>query len=330
MLHITNGDSVAGSLMNSTVPGGKLAFREDLTSGPTPAGLSTDEWLRLRADFLNREHDPGRDCLQELTEQKATLESSPRDQETVLWFAHDLNCQIHLIYVLNLLARVRSGPDQLSLVCIGEFPGINPFVCLGQLTPEKLESLFPVRHKITGMELELAARAWSAYCSTDPTQIQDLLDSDTSALPFLGASLRLHLARFPSRRNGLGLIENWALRQLNAGPDRFAPLFVRFIGEHPLYGLGDAQFWQVLKRLSECAEPLIQLEGVTPGARFESIAWGNVNIDITEAGRQVLDRDKDFIRLNGVDLWLGGVHLQTRINEWRLDDQTGKLVQTVA
>jgi len=325
MLHITNGDSIAGSLMNSSVPGTKMAFREDLTSGPTPSGLSTDDWLRLRADFLVSPNEP--DCLQSLTEQQTTLECAPRNQETVLWFAHDMNCQIHLIYVLNLFAHVRSFPRQLSLVCIGNFPGVDPFVCLGQLAPEKLESLFPARHQVCDAELELATRAWSAYCSTDPNQVEALINSDTTALPFLAASLRLHLARFPSRRNGLGLIENWALGQLNAGPDLFAPLFVRFIGEHPLYGLGDAQFWDMLKRLSDCAEPLIRLTGATPDANLDSIAWGKVSLDITRAGREVLDAREDFIRLNGIDLWLGGVHLQPGTNEWRRDDQTGKLVQ---
>jgi hypothetical protein len=287
--------------------------------------LPTSEWLRLRADFLVSPNEA--DCLQGLTEQQTALESAPRNQETVLWFAHDMNCQIHLIYVLNLLARVRPAPRQLSLVCIGEFPGINPFVCLGQLTPEKLGSLFPARHQVSDLEFELATQAWSAYSSTDPTQVEAQINSDTTALPFLAASLRLHLARFPSRRNGLGLIENWALRQLNSGADRFAPLFVRFIGEHPLYGLGDAQFWDVLKRLSGCAEPLVRLTGVTPDANLDSIAWGKVNLDITEAGREVLEARKDFIELNGIDLWLGGVHLEAGTNEWRLDDDTGKLIQ---
>ena len=327
MLHITNGDSIAGSLMNSAVPGRKLAFREDLTSGPTPSGLSLADWLRLRADFLNpADHN----CLQGLAEQQAAIESGPRDEETVLWFGHDLNCQIHLIYVLTLQAPAQSRPHPLCLVCIGEFPGINPFICLGQLTPDNLESLFPGRHQVSGPELELAARAWSAYCSTDPTHVEALLDRDTAALPFLAASLRLHLARFPSRRNGLGLIENWALRQLSAGSERFALLFARFTAEHPRHGLGDSQFWEMLERMSQCTEPLIRITGVTPGATFESIDKGKVGIEITPAGRQVLEARKDFIKLNGIDLWLGGVHLQAGLNDWRLDDETGRLVQLAA
>jgi hypothetical protein len=326
MLHIANGDSVAGSLIHSTVPGDKMAFQEDLTSGPTPAGLSASDWLRLRADFLTRAYEPAdRDVLLELTKQQAALESHARDQEIVLWFAHDFNCQIHLISVLALLQGLGSSQDRLSLICIGEFPGVDPFVCLGQLDSQKLGSLFGSRHQVTDDELDLARKAWSAYCSADPSDIQVLINSDTSALPFLADALRLHLARFPSQKNGLGLIENWTLEQLSRDAEKFASLFVRFIGQYPLYGLGDTQFWRSLKRMSDCDQRLIRITGVPDGATLESIAWGPVNVEITPVGSRVLDGRDDFIELNGIDQWLGGVHLQTGKNEWRFDIESGRI-----
>jgi hypothetical protein len=327
MLHITNGESIAGSLMNSTVPGEKLAFHEDLTSGPTPAGLSTSEWIRLRADFLTSAYQPvGRDCLQELTSQQAALESHARHQETVLWFAHDFNCQIHLISLLDLLQRFESDQNRLSLICIGEFPGVDSFVCLGELGPQKLESLFDSRHQVKDEEFDLAHRAWTAYCSADPSDVEFLAAAgDTGGLPFLANALRLHLARFPSEKNGLGLIENWALEQLSRGEEKFAALFVRFITQHPLWGLGDAQFWRSLKRMSDCGRPLIRIVGVPDGATLESITWGPVSVEITPAGRRVLDGRSDFIELNGIDQWLGGVHLESGRNEWRLETETGRI-----
>src|SRR5215510_8193563 len=123
MLHIANGDSIAGTLIHSALAGEKMAFREDLTSGPTPAGLSTPEWNRRRADFLTAAYEliEG-NSLKELIEQQAALESHSRHEETVLWFAHDLNCQIHLISLLSLFAHTGSEHN-FSLICIGEFPG---------------------------------------------------------------------------------------------------------------------------------------------------------------------------------------------------------------
>jgi hypothetical protein len=331
MLHIANGDSIAGTLAQSSLPGEKVAFREDLTSGPTPAGLSTKEWIRLRAEFLKQECEPpARDCLQGLTDQQAALESHWRDGETVLWFGHDLNCQIHLINVLNLFNRLGPKANNVSLICIGEFPGIDRFICLGQLDAPKLESLFDSRREVTERELGLAARAWSAYSSNDPSDIEALLNIDTSALPFLAGALRLHLARFPSQRNGLGLIENWALQELSSGSQKFAPLFARFMSQYPAYGLGDAQFCDVLNRLADCPEPLIRITGVPTGSITESLGWDPVSAEITAVGLQVLAAEKDFVGLNGIDLWLGGVHLQSGKNDWRLDDETGKLVRIAA
>src|SRR5215469_8168902 len=328
MLHIANGDSIAATLMHSAVPGDKLAFREDLPSGPTPAGLSTNEWLRVRADFLTREYQPPEeDCFRKLTQQQTALESHSRYQETVLWFGHDLNCQIHLIYVLNFFNRLRPEPGKVSLICIGAFPGIDRFICLGQLNAANLEALFDGRHDVTDWQLELAAKAWSAYCSNDPSEIDALLDSDTGGLPFLAGALRLHLNRFPSQRNGLGFVENWTLEQLTAGAQEFPPLFARLLNQYPAYGLGDGQFLRILHRMSECREPLIQTTRATGSSTSESTEWAGVSIEITPAGTQVFGGEKDFIQLNGIDLWLGGVHLQTG-RVWRLDE-SGELVQSL-
>jgi hypothetical protein len=41
---------------------------------------------------------------------------------------------------------------------------------------------------------------------------------------------------------------------------------------------------------------------------------------ITETGQRVLQGQADFVELNGIDLWLGGVHLRAD-NLWRWDNQ---------
>jgi hypothetical protein len=62
MLHIHNGDSTAGMMKESGFPGEHFAFREALATGPTPEGLSKDEWLSVRAAYLadGNELDPAR------------------------------------------------------------------------------------------------------------------------------------------------------------------------------------------------------------------------------------------------------------------------------
>src|SRR5215813_101865 len=208
MLHIHNGDSTAGTLRECGFPGEHKAFQEVLSEGPTPGGLPPDEFLRTRARFLAEAYELNPDkAEQDLFDQQIWLRKFADHDETILWFEHDLFCQATLIYLLDWFSRQLSDHDKLSLICIDEFSGIDDFRGLGQLSGEQLASLFVNRHKVSESELSLASKAWAAYCSPTPADILSLIESGTSAMPFLERALRLHLGRFPSKANGLGRIE---------------------------------------------------------------------------------------------------------------------------
>jgi hypothetical protein len=226
MLHIHNGESSAVTLSQSVVPGEQFAFRDALISGPTPAGLGSEDWRRMRAQFLSEAYGVDvRESERDLLRQVTTLASFPDHEEVVLWFEHDLFCQVNLIYLLDWFAQRDLGKTKVSLICIGEFPGKENFRGLGELNVEQLASLFESRHEITPGELQLGKSAWGAYCSADPTAIERVLRQDTSALPFLRGALLAHLARFPSFRNGLGRIEQRGLELIRAGLNEFGRLF---------------------------------------------------------------------------------------------------------
>jgi hypothetical protein len=280
------------------------------------------EKLRTRMqELIGAQVDPER-LLQE-----AALSSFTEHDETILWFEHDLFCQINLIYVLDWFSKQSMGDSRLSLICIGEFRGVADFRGLGQLTGEQLASLFEKRHGVTDAELSLAARAWAAYCSADPEEISQLIDQDISAMPFLRQALRLHLARYPSVRNGLGRVENKALEMISNGAIGFKSLFRVFARAEPVYGMGDSQFWCALKRLGQARDPLITISAsVDDKAALKSNWYHKATFELTETGRAVLAGERDFIETNGVDLWLGGVHLVDR-ELWRMDERNGKLIR---
>ena len=329
MLHIHNGDSSADTAKLSTIPGEHFAFREALIEGPNPGELDHAEWRRVRARHLSQGYSVDMDqCERELMEQENKLATFAEHEEIVFWFEHDLFCQVNLIYLLNWFGQQSLGETKLSLVCVGEFPGKVNFRGLGELDAAELSSLFPGRQPVTQQQLDLANSAWQAYCSNDPTEIQTLLEADMSALPFLGAALAAHLRRFPSTVNGLGSIEKKSLELLAAGLKNFSDLFWQFGEAEPLYGLGDSQLWLALRRMSEAGQSLLTIEGRQNGEPVLTPEFGKAELEITEVGRAVLKGDSDFVALNGIDLWLGGVHLSGAKDLWRWDQQSQRLVAT--
>lgn len=326
MLHIHNGDSSANIARRASLPGEQFAFREALIEGPSPAAYKDANdggWL-VRARHLWSAYGLDlKECSEGLRAQEQKLTSFREHDEVVLWFEHDLFCQIHLIYLIDWFASREVGDTKLSLICIGEFSGREKFRGLGELTPEELASLFPVRKQITQEQLDLATAAWTAYCSDDPTNLQQLLETDCSSLPFVSKALGIHLQRFPSTRNGLGRIEDTALRLIDDGAISFSELFPRFVEVEALYGLGDAQLWLTLRRMHQVRNPMFTIRDDAP---MEKEISATAVFEISSAGKAVLNAETDFVVLNGIENWLGGVHLSGRKRVWRWDEESETLV----
>jgi hypothetical protein len=51
-------------------------------------------------------------------------------------------------------------------------------------------------------------------------------------------------------------------------------------------------------------------------------------VALTEAGRSVLDGAADHVSLNGIDRWIGGVHLVGRSVPWRWDEGVEAVVSS--
>ena len=308
------------------MPGEHLAWREALICGPVVGGLSEKEWRTLRARHLAEAYElKFEDCEKGLREQQEALSRFSDHEEVVLWFEYDLFCQLHLIYLLDWFARQELGTTRLSLICVGSFPGIEDFRGLGQLNSEQMASLLPERHEVMPAEFKLASTAWTAFSSTDPREIATLLADDSAMLPLLQPALRKHLERFPSAQNGLGLIENKALALIAGGASQFVELFPAFGRAEPTYGLGDAQFWLMLQPLAEAAQPLLTVSNGNSHMPTSSSDFIKASFALTEKGQSVLRREDDFVTLNSIDTWLGGVHLEGK-EVWRWNEKRKELV----
>ncbi|MFC0215332.1 RNA polymerase subunit sigma-24 [Paenibacillus chartarius] len=340
MLHIVNGDLVERKLRQGGLEGDILVWRELLTEGPAVAAPEYERLVQLRANRLERELGiPAELFARHGREQKDRLDRFTAYEELVLWFEHDLFDQTILWFLLHYFAECDKGGTKLSVMSIGEFPGVPGFEGFGMLSAEQLASLFGCWKEIGGAALDLGRRVWAAYAGGEPDAIVALLKEELlwTELPFAQDALAFHLSRFPDTGRGLGAVEATTLETLETyGPLPMQDLFVRVGKRHPLYGMGDVQYWGYLRRLcgSGKAEALIAWEGSDmgrlPGYETDPHMMKRP-VSLTAAGRQVLRGECDAVRLLGYDRWLGGIHLRAEAGgdvPWRYDPSRRTLVRT--
>jgi hypothetical protein len=329
-VHIHCGDCSAEQLRKSGVRGTVKVIHDPVCCGPTPRGASGPDWYRTRAEYLvstGVPFDP-KELARNMAAEDAVFDDVSGLDEVVLWFDHCLFDQSILVRSLDRLSRRQQGGTRLSLICVGEFPGFARFKGLGELSPSQMASLVGQRHEVTESEKRLASRAWAAMCSPDPQEVQSVIDGNTSAFPYLGDALRRQLEQFPSTRNGLSRLEKECLAAVAAGNTGLAGIFNAVSDMEPRPYLGDTMLWDWVDRLAKGAHPALRISGPGPVPRWETkadlAAWA---ISLTDTGRALLANEADWAELNGIDRWVGGVHLDGHANMWRWDDNQKKVVR---
>jgi RNA polymerase sigma factor (sigma-70 family) len=324
MLHVLNGDSTRGIMERSDIPGAYTVWADVLHEGPVPADLDDDQFRRVRTRFLTAMDDwvsaEEGDAMYRAWDER--LASFGEYDEVVLWFEHDLFDQLILIRHLDWFARRELGRTSLSLICIGEFPGVEGFAGLGQLSPDQLASLLGTRQRVTVRQTELGRAAWRAFTSSDPTSIERVLERDTSALPFLAGALLRFLEEYPAVGTGLPRTERQILDGLTRGITRPVDLFLDSQKLEERVFMGDATFWTRLEALARGPRPLVRLSG-----RPTHQALPKGEIELTDDGRRVAGGEADWIALDGIDRWLGGVHLVGHTVPWRWDAAARRLAR---
>jgi hypothetical protein len=334
-LHITNGDC-AGDTLRGFVDGPVALARDVLHEGPCPP-VDGDAWHEVRGRFLSGPGRPADAVKASLAEDDRTiLDACGRGDDLVLWFEHDLFDQLAIVRTLDLVGGGSTGPaphkTRASLICIDRFPGVDRFIGLGQLTADQLATLAGTGATVTAGHYTLAADAWRAFRSPDPRDLLHVAEGlgaaklpvseGGPALRFLGDALLRFLAEYPSADNGLSHTEELALTALLDGPASAGALFTATQSREARPFLGDSTFFDNLERLASARVPLVTVEAAPGGADLRQ-----ARIAITGAGRDVLAGRADHVRLNGIDIWRGGVHLSgSARSPWRWNTQRERLV----
>jgi len=325
-LHITNGDATVARLQEAALEGEIVAWRDVLHEGPVPAGLSDGVLREQRARFIAEQGWGDYETVLAMFQTRdAALSRVEQDGQVVLWFEHDLYDQLQLVQILGTLAARPEPPRGLDLICIDRYPGAEPFHGLGQLRPDQLAGLLSQRRPVDETRFTLAARVWRAFRATEPTDIRDLLEADTSPLPFVRPTVLRLLAEYPAVATGLSQTERQILDAIANGAFSGVEIFQASQAMEPAPYLGDTKFWMYLKRLAAPPASLIRVstvEGTNP------LQVGAATFALTDLGRAVRDGRLDYVQFAGIDRWIGGVHLYGTSVAWRWDAGRQQLVAT--
>jgi hypothetical protein len=264
------------------------------------------ELRRIRAAFLAHEGADDVGTADELAERDRVL-ADHRAGDYVLWFEADLYDQLQIVQIVARLRELQVPPERITLICVGEHLGIAHFGGLGELNSEQLARL-PATAAIplTSQALEYAARAWAALRAPDPQGLKEIVATPSRELRFVAEAYDRLSREYPSTRDGLSLTERRLLAAVAEGAATAGAAFVRAAAREPRPFLGDTWAFDRLTRMATVATPLLE----------ES------PLRLTEAGRAVLDGRQDHVALNGIDRWIGGVHLTGTDPAWRWDEGT--------
>ena len=319
-LHVSNGDStdLPGTGLASRV----LYWRDCLHEGPVP-DVGPEQLRRIRAAFLvGAQADDRGEGSDMFAERDRTLAAN-RDGEYVLWFEADLYDQLQIIQILARLADLGVPAQRITLICIGEHPAIARFGGLGELTAEQLREL-PATNagaRLTAAALALATDAWAAFRAPRPDGVRAIVSSRSRELRFLAEAFDRLSREYPSMRDGLSLTERRILAAVADGVTAAGTAFVRAAARETRPYLGDTWAFAIMERMAHASVPLLHSEPAGRPVDRET------SLRMTDVGARVLAGAADHVTLNGIDRWIGGVHLRGDHVPWRWNDATETLTR---
>ena len=314
ILNITNGDSAVAIMEQAGITGTLLPWRDVLHDGPVPKGLTLEELSAVRAEFIIGcgWGEPDR-IKQGFIERDNILKSFRDYEKVILWFEHDLYDQLQILQILDWFYEQDGDDVALSIICRDQY--------LGLLSPDEMKGLLKYEEPVTEQHLVLAHKAWAAFRENSPEAWAQLLDEDTSVLPFLAGAIVRMLEEYPNDNNGLSRTAQQALGIIAEDEVSAAGVFGLNQQLEERIFLGDSGFWMILQEMIDASPALLTL---SEGEVLTSATAREQLLSITTVGLEVVSGSRNWLDIKKQDRWIGGVRLEAD-NVWCWDSERRNL-----
>jgi len=322
--HIVSNGSAAGSVkqaLGSRCP--PLLVNQDLLScGPLPEFTSLDRWREIREQYVRSVYldRPPFSFSEREDDLLVNVPHCAGVEAATLWVGTVLEEQLLLAWVVRLLKLVGADPLRLRVIQFTRVPGKpEQPVSIWVLNPDQLYD-HPPAEPLTEEVVEALEEAWCAVTSPEPDALLRLIAAEPGPIPHLRRALKCFLDRFPDASMGVTLSERDLLRFTEPEGPSMARVMGHVLGER-VEGFDWASDHYLFTRVRRLADPSLLRPALTLSGRKVSI--GRTEVALTETGRDVLAGRANFVELNGIDDWVGGVHLQSAQNRvWFHRDDT--------
>ncbi len=321
-LHIVGGDTAALSLKAALrLSLDQLLINQDpLSCGPAPDTDDLGVWRSTRENFLRDMYVDWPDFSFDDCEyaDNGLLMNAKRlgqEDDIVVWAGLGLPDQLLLAWVIFLFDRLSLDFSKLRVV---QFKRLRPrqrVFSIGELRPEDFQNYCPEPRQLDSQDVEELRRAWRVYRSDDPTALSKYVAGD-SPMPVLHRALSQLLYRYPDVRSGVGVWDERLLHYtLEKGPAAARVIGYTFGISELLDCVGDQYLFRRLIGMAnpELTSPLISMTGSTRIIR-------GCEVSLTAFGQNVLSGKANNVHENGIDDWIGGVHLRNHSVTFRDGD----------
>lgn len=338
ILHIVNDNSAAAILAGAQLPGEILPWQDALYEGPVVAFKEIDKLAKYRAQyFAARGFGQFKDIENAYLQRNAQLKQYNNYTKVILWFDHDLFGQLQLVQLIDWFYHQEMGNVELCQVNIENLKSGRKVLRISQLSPVQVTALYQSCHEVTLTQANICRLAWDAFTSTTPHKLISFQPKDLSTMPFLKNAIARLIQEYPSKTTGLSRTEYLIIDAVAKKMFNEDAIFNYMQLKEPVAFMSKTIFLHHLNHLMNAKYPMLVKNAITQETALEtSIGQIDVKenpivhsykITVTKYTNQVIAKWLDWVQLNGINRWIGGVHLSDG-NIWRYDSVIRKVNKT--